>query len=447
MPLDTLIHNATVVTINKALEIIADGMVGIRNGLIQTVKAATGEDPLPEAAEMIDADGGVVMPGLVNAHTHLPMTLFRGLADDLSLERWLRDVMFPAEATHIDQDSARCGALLACGEMLLSGTTCCCDGYFHADSVAAAVDTAGMRAVIGQGVIDFPAPGVPDPAQNVHRAEAFVNQWKGRSDRILPSIFCHAPYTCSAETLLSARRAARDHGVLFQIHVSETKPEVEESLARHGKRPIAHLDALNLLDDRCLAVHCVWADEEDVQTLAARRTAVAHCPSSNMKLGSGVAPVGSMEQAGIVLSLGTDGCASNNTLDMFREMNTAAKLHKVHRLDPTAASAKEVLGMATMGGARALGLGDEIGSIEIGKRADLIVIDTARPHLTPMYSPISHAVYAMTGTDVRHVMVDGRLLVRNRKLLTLDLEKISRKIRGYAVRITRQKETVSTSSS
>ena len=438
MPLDTLIHNATVVTINKDFEIIANGRVGIRDGIIQSVQTAPPGAPLPHAADVIDADGGVVMPGLVNAHTHLPMTLFRGLADDLPLERWLHEVMFPAEATHIDPDSARCGAQLACAEMLLSGTTCCCDGYFHADTVAEAVETAGMRAVVGQGVIDFPAPGVPDPTQNIPHAAAFVDRWLGRSHRIRPSIFCHSPYTCSADTLRAAAAAARERSALFQIHVSETAQEVRQSLEQHGLRPVTYLDGLGLLGEGCLAVHCVWVDDKEIQTLAARRVAVAHCPSSNMKLGSGAAPVVPMGRSGVVLGIGTDGCASNNTLDMFREMNTAAKLHKVHRLDPTATDAETVLAMATLGSARAMGLGDEVGSIEVGKRADLIVIDTARPHLTPMYNPVSHAVYAMTGGDVRHVLVDGRILVKNRVLLSMDLEKTMADCRGVAQRIGRR---------
>ncbi|MBI9086278.1 MAG: amidohydrolase [Desulfobacterales bacterium] len=438
MPFDLILHNATVVTANDAMEVIENGFVAVKDGAIAAIGPLSEKDPLPAGKERIDAGGGVVMPGLVNAHTHLPMTLFRGLADDLPLERWLHEVMFPAEATHIDPDSARCGALLACAEMLLSGTTCCCDGYFHADCVAEAVDKAGMRAVIGQGVIDFPAPGVPDPKKNVRHAATFVDQWKGRSERILPSIFCHSPYTCSAETLRAAAATARERGGLFQIHVSETAQEVQQSLKQHGQRPVPYLDGLGLLGENCLAVHCVWVDEEEIQTLAARRTAVAHCPSSNMKLGSGVAPVVPMGDAGVVLGMGTDGCASNNTLDMFREMNTAAKLHKVHRLDPTATDAETVLGMATIGSARAMGLGDRIGSIEVGKRADLIVIDTTAPHLTPMYSPVSHAVYAMTGGDVRDVLVDGRVLVRNRVLLSMDLEKIIADSRGYAQRIVRR---------
>lgn len=435
MPADMFIHNAVVVTLNAEMGIIDPGYVAVADGAVAGVGSLPSGAPLPRAREYLNAEGGVVMPGLINAHTHSPMTLFRGLGDDLPLQRWLQEVMFPAEAAHIDADSARSGALLACAEMLLSGTTCCCDGYFHARSVAQAVEAAGMRAVVAQGVIDFPAPGVPDPIENVSHATAFVDAWKGRCARVTPSIFCHSPYTCAEDTLRAAARAARQREVLLQIHLSETSFEVEESLSRHGKRPAARLDALGILNPSCLAVHCVWLDEEEIAILARQKTAVAHCPASNMKLGSGVAPMDLFRQAGLRLGLGTDGCASNNTLDMFREMTTAAKLHKVHRLDSTAAEAAHVLGMATRGGAEALGLGTLIGSIETGKRADLIVVDTARPHLTPMYSPVSHAVYAMTGADVRHVMVDGRLLVRDRKILSLDLERIMADIRRYARRI------------
>ena len=435
MPFDLLIHNAMVVTVNPAMDIIENGYVAVAGGAIAQVNAPGAGDRLPAAKAYLDADGGVVMPGLVNAHTHLPMTLFRGLADDLPLQRWLQEVMFPAEATHIDADSARSGALLACTEMLLSGTTCCSDGYFHAHSVAEAAEMAGIRAIVAQGVIDFPAPGVPDPSKNIGHAKAFVDDWKGRCPRLSPSIFCHSPYTCSSETLRSAARAARKRDVLFQVHLSETETEVKESLARHGRRPAAYLHTLGVLDHRCLAVHCVWVDEKEIEVMAEKQTAVAHCPASNMKLGSGAAPIKALRKAGVPLGLGTDGCASNNTLDLFREMTTAAKLHKVHRLDPTAADARTILRMATIGGAQALGLGEKIGSIETGKRADLIVIDTDKPHLTPMYSPVSHAVYAMTGADVRHVVVDGRLLVKDRRLLSLDLERIMADARFYAERI------------
>jgi 5-methylthioadenosine/S-adenosylhomocysteine deaminase len=437
MTLDTLIHNATVVTMNAACGIIANGMVGVRNGSIEMVGAAPPQTPLPAASVLVDAGGGVVMPGLINAHTHLPMTLFRGLADDLPLHRWLQDIMFPAEAAHIDPDSARWGARLACAEMLLSGTTCCCDGYFHADSVAEAVKESGMRAVIAQGVIDFPAPGVPDPTMNVETAARFVDNWQDRCDRITPSIFCHAPYTCSAETMTTAKTAAGERGVLFQIHVSETEEEVRNSLEKNGARPVQYLNDLGVLDEQSLVVHGVWIDAAEIRTLARRRTAMAHCPSSNMKLGAGVAPVVPLREAGVVTGLGTDGSASNNTLDMFREMNTAAKLHKVHRHDPTAATAETVVAMATIEGARAIGLAEIIGPIEVGKRADLIVIDTAHPHLAPMYNPVSHAVYAMTGADVRHVMVDGHLVVRDKTLLSMDLEEIMDKVRWYGKRIGR----------
>ena len=440
VPADILIHNAVVVTLNAEMDIIDKGYVAVADGAVAGVGRCSSGSPLPEARETLNAEEGVVMPGLVNAHTHSPMTLFRGLGDDLPLQRWLQEVMFPAEAAHIDADSARTGALLACAEMLLSGTTCCCDGYFHAHSVAEAVETAGMRAVVAQGVIDFPAPGVPDPAENVSHAAAFVDAWKGRCARVSPSIFCHSPYTCSGDTLRAAARAARKRGALLQIHLSETQSEVEESLTRHGKRPTARLDTLGILGPSCLAVHCVWLDEDEVAVLARQKTAVAHCPASNMKLGSGVAPMDLFRRAGLRLGLGTDGCASNNTLDMFREMTTAAKLHKVHRRDPTAAEAAHVLYMATAGGAEALGLGEQIGSIETGKRADLIVVDTARPHLTPMYSPVSHAVYAMAGADVRHVMVDGRLVVRDREVLSLDLERIMADIRQYARRIAKRND-------
>ena len=419
---DTLFHNCIVVTADAKSTVIEDGVVAVLDGRIARVeRAVPGADP-PPAKETVDAGGGLILPGLVNSHTHLPMTLFRGLADDLPLDIWLQEHIFPAEAQHIDPETVRLAATLAAAELLLGGTTTCCDGYFLETHAAEAVADTGLRAVLGQGVIDFPAPGVPDPARNVEHAEAFVRRWQNAVDRIRPSIFCHSPYTCSAATLTAAKEAARRFGVLFQIHVSETRGEVERMQAEQGVSPVAFLDRLGILDADTLVVHGVWVDEKDVEMLALRGCAVSHNPQSNMKLGSGIAPVPQMRDAGICVGLGTDGCASNNDLDLFAEMDTAAKLHKVNTLDPTVLGAEQVLTMATSEGARAVGFGAETGVLEPGKAADLIVVDTAAPHLVPMYRPVSHLVYAASGSDVRDVMIGGRFVVRDRALLTIDVE-------------------------
>jgi 5-methylthioadenosine/S-adenosylhomocysteine deaminase len=419
---DILLHSALMVTVDPAAGNIPGGALAIHGGTIEKVWQPAPGEALPEARETIDLAGNLLMPGLVNAHTHLPMTLFRGLADDLPLMSWLNEHIFPAEARHISPESAHLGARLACAEMLLSGTTTCCDGYFLASAVAAAVTEAGMRAVLGQGVIDFPAPGVSDPSRNVVHAVEFVDAWQARSPLLRPSIFCHSPYTCSARTLQAAKKAAANTGVLFQIHTAETRAEAEQCRAEHGCSPVRYLQRLGLLDEGTLLVHAVWLDGEDIHIVADSGAAIAHCPQSNMKLGSGVAPLPDFVAAGIAVGLGTDGCASNNDLDLFGEMDTAAKLHKVQRLNPTVMNAAEVVFMATQGGGRALGLGDCIGSLTPGKQADLIVIDLNQPHLTPLYHPASHLVYAATGADVRDVMVAGHWQVRNRRLLGMDVE-------------------------
>jgi len=436
--LDVLFYNARVVSsVPDSAEagIIEDGIVGVRKGRIAELGPRDPAARLPAAAETIDATGKILMPGLVNTHTHLPMALFRGLADDLPLHTWLNEHIFPAEALHVDPESVRLGAMLACAELLLSGTTTCCDGYFLESFVAEAAADAGLRAVLGQGVIDFPAPGVPDPARNVSVAEDFLEQWGKVHARIHPSVFCHAPYTCSEKTLTYAKEAARRRGALFQIHVAETRSEVEQMRADHGLSPVAYLDRLGILDEDTLVVHGVWVDEEDIRILAETGCPVSHNPQSNMKLASGIAPVPKMLDAGICVGLGTDGCASNNDLDLFSEMDTTAKLHKVSTLDPTVLGADQVLKMATIDGAKALGLGAEVGSIEIGKRADLVVVDTDAPHLMPMYRAVSHLVYAARGSDVKDVMIDGRFVVRDRRLLTVDLKDLLDRVSARCRRI------------
>jgi len=426
--IDCLITNGTVLTMDGAGNCFDRGAVAVKDDRI------AGVGPVDDfqswtAGEILDARGGLIMPGLVNAHTHLPMSLFRGLADDLPLEQWLNEHIFPAEAVHITPDSVRLGARLSMAEMLLSGTTTCCDGYFLAHQVAEAVEAVGLRAVLGQGVIDFPAPGVPDPGQKIHVARAFVRAWQGRSRLIRPSIFCHAPYTCSDETLQAAKQAADELGVLFQIHVAETQFEARQCRRTHGCSPVEHLDRLDLLDRQTLLIHAVWVDDADIQIIGGCRACVAHCPESNMKLASGIAPIPDMLAAGVTVALGTDGCASNNDLDLWAEMDMAAKLHKVQRLDPTIMAAHTVLRMATIEGARALGLDHEIGSLEVGKQADLIIIDMDQPHLTPLYHPQSHLVYTVHAADVRDVMIAGCRVVRDRRLQTMDLDALIREAR------------------
>jgi len=438
MRFDTVIHNCTIITVNPEFEIIEYGIICIRNGRIEQISTQNHDQELPDSNDVIDAKGGIVMPGLVNTHTHLPMTLFRGLADDLPLDKWLNEHIFPAERKHINPESVRTGALLGCAEMLLSGTTTCCDGYFLEDNVASAVYDSGMRAVLGQGVIDFPAPGIAEPSENIKNAVEFSEKWLDFSSNITPSIFCHSPYTCSAKTLKKAKASAK--GLLFQIHAAETKSEWDQIQSEHKTSPVKYLDRIGVIDQNTLLVHGIWVDDTDIEIIANRHAKVAHNPESNMKLASGIAPVPDFLEAGITVGLGTDGCASNNNLDLFQEMNVAAKLHKVNTLDPTIMDARTVLKMATIESAKAIGLDKKIGSLEIGKLADLIIIDTNSPHLVPMYDPVSHIVYTIRGSDVRDVFVGGKMIIRNKKLLTIDLAGVMKRASwlGKAIYLTNQ---------
>ena len=424
MKFDRIIYNGIVLTVNPEFDIIEDGVVGIKDGVIQFVEARKKDILQYRADDAVNANGGIIMPGLVNAHTHLPMSIFRGLADDLPLAQWLNEYIFPAEQKHISPDTVRIGTLLSCAEMLISGTTTCCDGYFYEADVAAAFIESGLRGVLAQGVIDFPAPGVPDPLKNVETATAFVEKWKNRSPLLTPSIFCHSPYTCSADTLKKSKQAADLLGVLFQIHVAETKAEVDQALEVHGLSPVKYLKGLGILNEKTLISHAVWVDDEDLTILADSNVRIVHCPESNMKLASGISPVPDMIQKGISVGLGTDGCASNNNLDLFAEMDSAAKLHKVINGDPTVMDAKTVIKMATIEGANAIGLGEVVGSLEPGKQADIIIIDINKPHLTPMYHPESHLVYAICGSDVSDVFVAGKALLQNYEPVTLDVDDI-----------------------
>lgn len=416
MEYDTLINNGLLITMAQGLPVVEDGAVLIKDGVIEAC-GKTNEFLGVTVKKRIHADQKIIMPGLINCHTHLPMSMFRGLADDLPLDVWLNDHVFPAEAKHVNPESVEKWSRHSCIEMLLSGTTTCCDGYFHEESVAKAVMASGIRAVTGQGVIDFPAPGVLDPKENVQAAIEFVKRFKDASPRLYPSIFCHSPYTCSKETLTAAKQAAVDSGVLFQIHVAETRNEVNMVQGIGKLSVIEYLDSIGILDEKTLLVHSVWIDDADIAVIKKSRANVVHCPESNMKLASGIAPVPKLIEKGVPVGLGTDGCASNNDHDLFAEMDTAAKLHKVALLDPCVMDARTTLKMATIQGAKAIGLDHITGSIEKGKRADIVLVDMDKPHVIPMYDPFSSLVYSAKASDVSLVMVDGKVLVRKGKIL------------------------------
>ncbi len=400
--------------------VIKGGSVAIEESRIVSV----GEKPREKADTVIDAKGKIVLPGLINAHTHLSMTLLRGIADDMPLMEWLKTKIWPIEKNLTPEDCYT-GALLGCLEMIKSGTTCFADQYFHMDRVAEAVEKSGIRGVLSYGIIELEDPERGE--REIRTGEKLVKEWHGEADgRILTMFGPHAPYTCSPECLMKVKELAEKHEVGIHIHLSETKDEVNQSLEKYGKRPVEHLDSIGFLGPEVLAAHCVWLNEKEIETLRRRRVKPVHNPVSNMKLASGVAPVPEMLSAGIPVALGTDGATSNNTLDMFEEMKFGALLSKVHKLDPRKIPALTALEMATINGAKALGLEKDLGSVEVGKLADLVLVDVRKPHLSPLHSAISHLVYGATGGDVDTTIVHGKILMLNRRVLTLDEERVLR---------------------
>jgi 5-methylthioadenosine/S-adenosylhomocysteine deaminase len=418
---DWLLFNADwLVACDPAMTRLRSGAVAIEGDRVAAAGPSGELRNLFRGRRELDLSGYLLMPGLINTHTHAAMSLFRGAGDDLPLKRWLEEIIFPLETAFVNPDSVYLGTLLSTVEMLKSGTTCFCDGYFFEESAARAALDSGIRAVMGQGILSFPTPDLPDPANFQSRAEAFLSNFPGQSGRIRPSLFCHAPYTCGPAMLKRVKELCRSHKILFQTHLSETAGEVGEIIRRYGRQPAMHLDTLGVLDELTLCAHGIWLSKDEIRSIAKSGASVSHCPESAMKLGSGIAPIPDMISSGVKVGLGTDGCASNNDLDLFSEMGFAAKIHKVFRKDPLACPAAQALRLATLGGASAIGLGNETGSIEPGKKADLIALDLNQPHLTPMYDPVSHIVYAARGSDVRFVWVDGRQVLEDGRLLTVD---------------------------
>jgi 5-methylthioadenosine/S-adenosylhomocysteine deaminase len=431
---DYIIRGGTVVTMDNAARVIENGAVAIRGERIVAIGSSAEIARKYTSSRIINATGKVVMPGLINTHTHVPMVLFRGIADDLMLPEWLQKYIFPAEAKNVDEQFARWGTKLGCLEMIRGGTTTYVDMYYYEDAIADETAKAGMRGVLGETVIDFPAPDNKTWDAAMSYAEKYVQKWKGHA-LIVPAIAPHAPYTVSTEHLKQTHEFSRRHGVPLVIHVAEDYSEVKTIKEKYNASSVAYLDRINLLDNRVIAAHMVWPTEEDIKTLAAREVGVAHCPQSNMKLAAGAAPVPQMLKAGVNVGLGTDGAASNNDLNMWEEMDTAAKFHKFVAKDPTILNAKEALEMATIRGARAIHLDKEIGSLEAGKRADLIIVGIASEHQTPLYNVYSHLVYATKASDVETVMINGKVVMQNRRVLTIDELSVRAKANWYRDRI------------
>ena len=437
---DIAVSGGTLLTLSEQLDVIEDALVGIKDGSICFIGNKCDAQTMGvHAAEAIDASGCIIMPGLINTHTHLPMVCFRGMADDLPLKEWLENHIFPAEGRFVNKQMVYDGSLLAIAEMILSGTTTFCDGYFFEDKVAEAAVAAGMRAVVAQGFADFAMPDRFARKNVMAEAERFVRQWQSHAPMISPAFFCHAPYTCSTETLTTVKQAARASGILYLTHLLETKDEIAQSEAQHGKKPVQYLYDLGVLDDRTICVHCNWLSEEDMGILAGCGVKVSHNPESSMKLAAGIASVPAMLERGMVVGLGTDGSASNNDLDMFGEMDSAAKIHKAVSLDPTVMDARTVLRMATIEGAKALGLEKITGSIEIGKQADLIIVNMRKPHLTPIYNYYSQLVYAVTGADVQTSIIGGKIVMKDRKLMTMDVQRVMENVCTIAENIKQER--------
>ena len=433
-PADILVTGGVIVTVSGAN--IERGSIAIRDGQIIAVGPSAEIDKKYEAKTVIRAGGMAVVPGFVNAHTHVPMTLFRGIADDRDLMDWLTNFIFPAEAKNVDRDFVKWGTRLAAAEMIRSGTTTFADMYYFESDIARETKAAGLRGVLGQTLIDFPAPDNKTWEAAIDYISKFVKEWKG--DRLItPALAPHAPFTVSREHLQQVRRLATELGAPILIHVSETRDEQKQVAEKqNGMTPVEYLHSIGFLADDVTINHGVWLTTADIDKLVQSKSGAAHCPESNMMLASGVAPVTEMRARGLDLGLGTDGPAgSNNNLDMIEEMASAARLQKVTRNDPKALSARDVLYMATLGGAKALGLGDKIGSIETGKRADLAIIDLQESRSQPVYSVESAVVYAASGSAVVTTICDGQILMRNRKLLTVDEPAALRKAAEYRASI------------
>jgi 5-methylthioadenosine/S-adenosylhomocysteine deaminase len=420
---DYIICGDYILTMNEKMDVIRNGAVAVKDKGIVDVDAAENILRKYSSEKIIEGKDRVVLPGLINTHTHAAMVYFRGLADDLPLKEWLEKYIWPAENKWLNSDFVSDATRLACLEMLKAGVTTYNDMYFFEGSAAIATKQIGMRAVLGAGIVDFPTVSGKGPDEYLANAEVFANEWRG-DELITPCIAPHAAYTCSPETLKKAKKLAEKYGIPLHIHLSETEWEVSEIQLLYGKRPVEHLEAIGFLDRRVLAVHCVWLDDNEIEILAKRNVGVSHCIESNLKLASGIARVPEMLKAGVKVTFGTDGAASNNDLNILSEMSTAAKVHKAMANDPTVLDSKTALLMATRWGAEVLGLGDIIGSIEKGKLADIITVNLKKPHLTPIYDVYSHLVYAAMASDVEMVMVNGKVVVNDIRLTTENEEDI-----------------------
>lgn len=428
---DLIVSGGIVVTMDSARAIIHDGSVAVRGDSIVAVGPRADVEGRFKGAQIIDGRGRLVLPGFINGHTHVPMTLFRGLHDDVTLQDWLYKYIFPAEAKNVNEEFVRWGTKLAAAEQIRAGVTTFADMYYFEDAVAEETKAAGMRGVLGETFIDFPAPDNKTESEMLAYTEKFLKKWQG--DALIHAAPApHSIYTCSKKTLQDAAALARRYHAPILMHVSEMKKEWEDSEKQNGMSPVQYLESIGVLGPDLVAAHCIFVDEADRKLLAERQVGCVHNPSSNMMIASGVSPVPEMRAAGIAVGLGTDGPAgSNNDLDLMEEMDLAAKLAKITKMNPLALNAKAVVEMATIDGARALHMEKEIGSLEARKKADLVLISLDEPNAVPMFDIYAQIAYALKGSDVETVVIGGRVVMRERKLLTIDEPRVLEKAREY----------------
>ena len=433
--IDLIVDGQNIVTMDANDTVIEDGAIAIDDGVILAIGSKADIHAQYSAAETLGGDNRVVLPGLVNGHSHAAMTLLRGVADDLALMDWLTNYIFPAEVEFVDAEFVRIGTELACWEMIRGGTTTFVDMYYYPDTIADVVDKCGMRALISTTVIDQRSPDAENAVDSIRKGSGFIERWQGKNSRISPIFGPHANYTLNAEQLRATREAALALGVPISIHMSESPFEVQYSKDTYGTTSIEFFESIGFFDGPTIAAHVVWPTEAEIPILVKRKVGVIHNPTSNMKIASGIAPVADMLAAGVRVGLGTDGAASNNDLDMWEEMRLASFLQKVEQMNPEVLPASTVLRMATSGGATAIGLGDSVGSLEVGKRADLIQVAFDDVHHVPTFDVVSHLVYVTDEQDVASVIVDGKVLMREKELLTIDTRRVSEEARVLAARI------------
>ncbi len=438
---DLIISADHIVTMDKANTVIKEGAIAIDNGVIVALNSRKTIESNFTSRQRIEGEHRVLMPGLINGHTHAAMTLFRGIADDLPLMEWLTKYIFPAEIQFVDAEFVRAGTQLACLEMIKGGTTTFVDMCFHPNEIARVVGECGVRAVIAAAVIDQESGYAKSFTDAMTKAESFISEWKDRNSRITPAIAAHSAYTITPEKLKIVRKRANELGIPVATHLSESKAELDIVNKLYGDTSINHLEKINFFSGPTIGAHVVWPTKSEIGILVKRRVAAIHNPTSNMKIASGFAPIPEMLEAGVHVGLGTDGAASNNDLDMWDEIRMAAFIHKGRLLDPKTMPATTVLEMATSGGARAIGLGEGVGVLAVGNRADLIQVSLEASHLVPVYDVISHLVYAVDAQDVQTVIVDGQILMRDRNVLTLNEASIIKKARRIAASIDKEIRT------